>query len=269
MQSATGISESRRRGRAIVVLAKAAFAAAPHQEMARIADIVAAFAGVGRVISAFSEQGRPSLRDALHDLLDGQYDAITILPLVLPMEPSFHIWLTKSLKRWQHESNRPWPPVAIARDVARSTLMPAVLSELLAEGPDAPVPVPPEAVTEGSLVPAQKRRVLVCEGGPCNSAGADVLWGHLRNEQERLKLRVTGEGTMSAKSTCLGPCNLAPVVQVWPEGTYYGGVNEAALDHIISEHLLEGRVASEHAYEPNGRKQRLRASCPQSNPMGE
>jgi (2Fe-2S) ferredoxin len=69
---------------------------------------------------------------------------------------------------------------------------------------------------------------------------------------------VTGDGTMSAKSTCLGPCNLAPVLQVFPEGTYYGGVTEAAVDRIVTEHLLGGAVVDDFAYHPTGRKQVLR-----------
>ncbi len=69
---------------------------------------------------------------------------------------------------------------------------------------------------EGSVVPAQRRRVLVCQGGPCIRAGAEMIWGHLRNEQKRLSLRTAGDGTMSAKTSCLGPCSLAPVLEVWP-----------------------------------------------------
>jgi len=104
----------------------------------------------------------------------------------------------------------------------------------------------------------------VCEGGACNSAGADAIWGHLRNQQERRKLRVTGDGTMTAKSSCLGPCNLAPVLQVFPEGTYYGGITEHAVDRIITEHLLAGHVVEDFAYHPTGRKQRLRPSPQQT-----
>ena len=63
---------------------------------------------------------------------------------------------------------------------------------------------------------------------------------------------------MTAKSTCLGPCALAPVVQVFPEGTYYGGVTEGAIDRIVEEHLLGDRVVADFAYPPTGRKQRLR-----------
>jgi (2Fe-2S) ferredoxin len=90
----------------------------------------------------------------------------------------------------------------------------------------------------------------------------DVIWGHLRNEQARLGLREAGEGTMSARTSCLGPCSLAPVLQVWPEGAVYGGVDETGVDAIIAEHLLGGRIVTRLAYAPNGRKQILRKAQP-------
>ena len=93
--------------------------------------------------------------------------------------------------------------------------------------------------------------------GP-GAAGAAVVWGHLRNEQKRLSLRNAGDGTMSAKTSCLGPCSLAPVLQVWPEGTLYGGVDEEGTDRIIRHHLLAGEVVEDLAYRPTGAKQRLR-----------
>lgn len=245
--------------RAILLIAKSAFAASPHLEMQRLADLVAAFQPGTAVRFAFTEQGTPSLREALSQLLDEDVDSVVIMPLVLPMEPSFHIWLTKSLRRWKTSDDRPWPAISIARDIASSALMARLLAELLETSEELDIPPEQKPSAEGSLVPPQKRRVLVCEGGPCNSAGADVIWGHLRNQQQRQKLRATGDGTMTAKSTCLGPCNLAPVLQVFPEGTYYGGVTEEAVDRIITEHLLGGQIVEDFAYHPTGSKQRLRS----------
>lgn len=244
--------------RTVLLLAKSAFAAAPHQEMQRLAEMVRGFADVDHVAVAFTEQGTPSLREALTALVERPSSRIVLIPLVLPMEPSFRVWLTKTLRRWQAEAPQPWPVIEIAGDIASAPTFADVLAGLISKDAT-PVPAADKELSpEGSLVPAQKRRVLVCQGGPCNSAGADVIWGHLRNQQERQKLRSSGDGTMTAKSTCLGPCNLAPVIQVFPEGTYYGGVTEAAVDRIVTEHLLGGSIVADFAYEPNGRKQRLR-----------
>lgn len=243
---------------AVLLVAKSAFAAAPYQDMRRIAALAEGLAVARTVRFAFTEQGTPSLREALLDLVGEQVGRILLVPLLLPMEPSFHNWLTKTLKRWRAADPRPWPSLSIAGSPAASVVMARLLEDLAVTAQDLDLSPSARPAAEGSLVPAQKRRVLVCQGGPCNSAGADAIWGHLRNQQERQKLRVTGDGVMTAKSTCLGPCNLAPVLQVFPEGTYYGGVTEEAVDRIIAEHLLGGTVVEDFAYHPTGRKQRLR-----------
>lgn len=243
---------------AVLLLAKSAFAAAPHQDMQRLAALSEGLGGAPVVRFAFTEQGTPSLREALAGLVEAKVGSVLLIPLMLPMEPSFYNWLTKTLKRWRAVNPRPWPALSIAASPTSSTLMAQLIEDLAATSQDLDLSPPARPATEGSLVPAQKRRVLVCQGGPCSSAGADAIWGHLRNEQERQKLRVTGDGVMTAKSTCLGPCNLAPVLQVFPEGTYYGGVTEEAVDRIIADHLLGGRVVEDFAYHPTGRKQRLR-----------
>src|SRR4029077_9583712 len=133
---------------------------------------------------------------------------------------------------------RRWPEIRVAALLADAPQMKRLLAELvLAPGELLALSEKVQIKNDGSVVPPQKRRVLVCLGGPCNVAGANVVWGHLRNEQERLALRAAGDGTHTAKASCLGPCALAPVLQVWPEGTYYGGVDEAGVDRIIQEHL--------------------------------
>lgn len=221
--------------------------------------MAASHAGVAIASSCYSEQGNPSLREALLALRGMAVSAILIVPLHIPVEPGFRSRLMRSVKRWQAERPESWPPIRIASDLSRNPHFAALLAGQLAAAAGQPVVAPDErAAREASLVPSQKRRVLVCEGLSCSSAGADAIWGHLRNVQERRGLRQAGDGTMTAKATCLGPCALAPVLQVFPEGTYYGGVTEAAIDRIAEEHLLAGRVVEDFAYHPTGRKQRLR-----------
>lgn len=248
-------------GKAVLLVARYAFAAAPHRDMQRLARMAGLLPGVEHATFCFAEQGTPSLREALLALRKAGYPAVLIVPLMLPVEPSFLNWMTRSLRRWQAETPGGWPRLHLARDMTQSLHFETLLASLV-RGAAAELPIAPaaEALPEASLVPAQKRRVLVCNGPSCNSAGADAIWGHLRNEQERRKLRIAGDGTMTAKSTCLGPCSLAPVMQVFPEGTYYGGVTEAAVDRIVEEHLLGGEVVEDFAYRPTGRKQRLRGT---------
>jgi len=243
---------------AIVLLSKSALAAAPIAEMKRLAACMQERGLAPRVVYAFSEQGEPSLLDTLLTLRRPAINKVLIIPLILPKETSFQNWLTRSLCRWQSDQPEAWPELHIGASLGESPMLPEMLENLVVRGATQPV-LPTESVKPaGSIIPAQKRRVLVCQGGACNAAGANAVWSHLRNQQQHRNLRNTGEGVVSAMSTCLGPCSLAPVLQVFPEGTYYGGVDEATIDQIVAEHLLEGKVVEAYAYAPTGKKQFLR-----------
>lgn len=247
---------------AAILLARSAVAAAPHAELAdhvaRLRNTPAA-AAVEDMSYAFTEQGTPSLREEIGRLRDAGYGELWLIPLFLPAEPSLKAWLLRVIQRWAEEEPADWPVIRIGPLPGALPAFGAWLEEGLEATGVAP-PVPPRARTsrEGSVVPVHARRVLVCQGGPCNNAGSAVLWGHLRNARARLDLRNVAGGTMSAKTTCLGPCNLAPVIQVYPEGSYYCGVDEAMLDRIIAEHILDGEPVADLVYEPARQKQYLR-----------
>lgn len=253
--------------RATVLLAKSSITGAATRELAELAARLQALAGAeaGPVVHAFSEQGTPTLREAVLQLAEAGVDELRILPVLLPMEPGFRVWIDRALNRWRAEQpQRPWPRVLVGPGPAGLPAMDALLLAMARAPAQEPVPTPASALhTTGSVVPAQAYRVLVCQGGPCNNAGAGLLWGHLRNEQKRLNLRSTGGGTMTARTSCLGPCNLAPVVQVFPQGTCYGGVDEAGIDAIVQRHLLGGEVVAALAYAPLPHKQPLRTQAPQ------
>lgn len=243
--------------RHVILLAKSAIAAQPTAEMARLAELVSVSLNVSATY-AFTEHGTPSLSDRLDELASRGATDITLAPAMLPMEPGLKNWLTRAIHRWRTVSGRPFVTVRIGPAPAES----AALSDLLLEMTRRGLQAEPVAAVQdkplGSIVPKHERRVLVCQGGPCNDVGAGSIWLHLRAEQARLGLR-DAASMMSARTSCLGPCNLAPVVQVYPEGVYYGGVDQAGIDRIVAEHLMHGLVVNDLAYEPLPNKQRLRA----------
>ncbi len=246
---------------AVLLVARSAVAAIPQADMAAMADRTAKMAGVAKAAYGFTELGNPTLRDALFAMVASGPGEILLLPLLVPMEPSFKNWITRTVARWRSEHpEMAWPTIRLAPPPASLASFQPVVADLVAAARREPALAPPaKEAPESTLVPAQKRRVLVCLGGPCNNAGATTVWNHFRRQQDVQKLRTEGEGVMSCKTSCLGPCELAPVVQVYPEGTYYGGVDEAGLDRIIAEHILAGRIVEDLAYVPNGRKQTLRS----------
>lgn len=245
--------------RAAILLAKASITGAASREMQQTASRVQLAGGYAQVLHAFSEQGRPSLREALDQLRDAGVDEVVIAPCLLPMEPGFKTWIAGAVQRWRREAavdGRHVPVISLA--MPDDSDIDAWVQGMLGRSASPMAAGPGASAAAGSVIPPQKRRVLVCQGGPCNNAGAGTVWGHLRDEQKRLDLRTTGDGMMSARTSCLGPCHLGPVVQVFPEATWYGGVDEAGIDRIIASHLLKGEVVEALAYPPVPGKQTLR-----------
>lgn len=246
----------------VILLARSAIAAVPIAQMENLAQLLTSQGAVASVRVAFSEQGQPALREELIGVVNDGAASIVILPVMLPAEPSYQIWLAKAISGWEREDGCAWPEIRIAPLLSELPGMANLLGDAVNRAiGDGPIRKVPAKAREGSIVPAQERRVLVCHGAPCMAAGAALTWGHLRNLQDQLSLRTAGVGMMSAKSGCLGPCNLAPVVQVCPENAYYGGVDEQGIDAIIRDHILHGAFAEDYFYPADGRKHVLRANA--------
>lgn len=53
------------------------------------------------------------------------------------------------------------------------------------------------------------------------------------------------DGVMVSSAGCLKVCEQGPVIVVYPEGHWYGGLDEGKVDEILDA-LEEGRVAEVH-----------------------
>lgn len=95
-------------------------------------------------------------------------------------------------------------------------------------------------------MPRPEKHVFICLNsrppghpkGSCTANGSqDVLMEFGRELDERAlfgRIIVT-------RTSCLGPCDLGPIVLVYPEGVMYGGVKPGDVREIIDEHLLGGK----------------------------
>ncbi len=157
---------------------------------------------------------------------------VLLLPALLVLSAGLP-WTAASALRWRRQ-----PPAR-----AHDNEWPATV--LLVRPPPAhvrPAPLQPPA--------AFPRRVLVCHDDACKSAGATAVWRRLRAEQDRLSVEGATQEFKLTKTSCLGACRFAPVVQIYPEGTYYGLVDEQTMDRIVNDHLEHGKAVDTLALPP-------------------
>ncbi|WP_101296974.1 CbiX/SirB N-terminal domain-containing protein [Halegenticoccus soli] len=88
---------------------------------------------------------------------------------------------------------------------------------------------------------APERHVVVCTNRTCADMGSPAVLERLRQaarDSERCDARIT-------RSSCLGRCGDGPMVAVYPDGVWYGGVDAADAERIVSSHLDGDRIVSD------------------------
>jgi (2Fe-2S) ferredoxin len=83
--------------------------------------------------------------------------------------------------------------------------------------------------------------VLVCHHKTCLKQGGKASVKALKRALKERNLR---ERVMITKVKCLDQCGRGPVMVVYPDGVWYGDVDEAAAREIVTEHLEKGSAVS-------------------------
>ena len=80
--------------------------------------------------------------------------------------------------------------------------------------------------------------ILICCGSGCVSAGALKVKQALIDE---LKKQGISEEINIVETGCMGPCDYAPVMMIYPEGIFYRKVGGEDIAELVTEHLIKGR----------------------------
>lgn len=202
-----------------VLVALRVDAESTHTELVELAEAT-------NSVPAYLQVGRPSLRRVLDDAA-----ARGVRTIRLVQAPGQHgkpgrSWLSRVAGHWVREN----PEVVVTVEDSSGR-------QQLVTGREAPLQSP-----AWEELPAFRRHVLVCRGPRCAAQDSE------RTAQE-LAASVTAAGlgdedVMLTQSGCLYPCNHAPVVAVYPDDIWYGGITADSAAQLVAEHLVQGRPLS-------------------------
>lgn len=127
-----------------------------------------------------------------------------------------------------------------------------------------------EAIGEALSIPRVDRHIILCadQTNPrCASREETTeLWRHLKMRLKDAGLSSAppkwqgdmasnpldiekGSGSvLRTKADCLRICEQGAIAVVYPDGTWYAGLNKERIDRIIDEHLVNGRPVDEWSF---------------------
>lgn len=107
-------------------------------------------------------------------------------------------------------------------------------------------------VRQGEPSEAWKAHIMVCGGQGCISSNCMDVVDAIKESvaknglEEKVKIVLTG---------CMGPCDMGPVMIVYPDGTFYRRVRPKDAEAIIEEHVMKGNPVTRLLYRSPGAKE--------------
>ena len=107
---------------------------------------------------------------------------------------------------------------------------------------------PPRTMTTRSAIASAWAGWGVEDRTPAPERRGRALYSHLAELLEREDLLFGPTRVKRGETPCLGVCAGGPIVVVYPEGIWYGGVTPELLERIVVEHLKNGQVVEEAVF---------------------
>jgi (2Fe-2S) ferredoxin len=82
----------------------------------------------------------------------------------------------------------------------------------------------------------------------CDPEIGAASWDALKRQVRELDLEnpSRAEGiVLRSKADCLRICEQGPILLVWPDGTWYGGVTPERISSILQRHIIQGQPIEE------------------------
>ncbi len=85
--------------------------------------------------------------------------------------------------------------------------------------------------------------VLVCTHKTCRKQGGRDAAHELKRAVKANNLR---RSVMITEVDCLDQCGRGPLMVVYPDGVWYGGVDRKSAREIVEQHIKEGRFVEQN-----------------------
>ncbi len=83
---------------------------------------------------------------------------------------------------------------------------------------------------------------ICCKRGSCDADGDERLRSAFKKEVERHGLKPLVRANAAG---CMDQCDLGPIVVIYPQAIWYGGVRVKDVPRIVEETIVGGRIIEE------------------------
>ncbi len=230
---------------AVILLGRAGYGGAAQDELGALRARLAAELAHTQVHEAYVDRAGPGLPEALDACLQAAPRARHILlqPLFMPVDPALLRWLHKLVQRWRNRQARPeaLPRIIFTPALGAQDGLATLLARRLRHASDLPDVTHTQPAhwehdpAAWSEVPRLTGHLLLCTGPRCTALGAAGLWARLRSGlQADPALKKT---VMLLHTGCQYPCNLGPLAISYPDGHWYGHLDEPAIQALLNARL--------------------------------